>query len=89
MRKPDLEFDSIPSIVSMVSLGMGVSLLQIADTRLLQADPVRCIALGRKAPVIHYAALVRQDVAEKRTVQALLKVVQQVAVLAQQDVVAP
>jgi DNA-binding transcriptional LysR family regulator len=81
VSKPDLEFDSIPSIVSMVSLGMGVSLLQIADTRLLQTDPVRCIGLGRKAPLIQYAALVRQDVAEKRTVQALLQVVQQVAVL--------
>lgn len=87
VNKPNLEFDSIPCIVSMVSLGMGVSLLQIADTRLLQADPVRCIPLGRKAPVIQYAALMRQDAAEKRTVQAMLEIVRQVAVLAQQDTV--
>ena len=74
VQKPDLEFDSIPSILSMVSLGMGVSVLQIADRRLLQADPVRCVPLGHKAPHIQYAALVRQDIAEKRNVQALLSV---------------
>ena len=77
--RAEMEFDSIPSILSMVSLGLGVSVLQVADTRLLQVDPVRCLALGKEAPTIQYAALVKQDNQEKRNVQALLAVLQAVA----------
>lgn len=76
LRKPHMEFDSIPSIISMVGLGMGVSVLQIADPRLLQADAVRVLPLGRSVPRIQYAALTRQDVRDKRNVQALLLVLQ-------------
>ncbi|MCD2511660.1 LysR family transcriptional regulator [Comamonas endophytica] len=79
IRKLDMEFDSIPAIISMVGLGMGVALLQIADPRLLQADPVRTLALPADAPRMQYALLLRQADRDKRNLQALVQVLADVA----------
>ncbi|MET1116074.1 MAG: LysR family transcriptional regulator [Comamonas sp.] len=79
IRKLDMEFDSIPAIISMVGLGMGVALLQIADPRLLQADAVQAVALPADAPRMQYALLLRQADQDKRNVQALVQVMADVA----------
>ena len=79
IRKLDMEFDSIPAIISMVGLGMGVALLQIADPRLLQADAVRALALPADAPRMQYALLLRQADRDKRNLQALVQVLGDVA----------
>ena len=79
LRTLDMEFDSIPAILSMVGLGMGVALLQIADPRLLQADEVQVLALPDDAPRMQYALLMRQADQDKRNVQALVQVLTDVA----------
>ena len=79
LRKLDMEFDSIPAIISMVGLGMGVALLQIADPRLLQADDVQVVKLPADAPRLQYALLLRQADQDKRNVQALVQVLTDVA----------
>lgn len=79
IRKLDMEFDSIPAIISMVGLGMGVALLQIADPRLLQANAVRALALPADAPRMQYALLLRQADRDKRNLQALVQVLGDVA----------
>ncbi len=79
VRKVDMEFDSIPAIISMVGLGMGVALLQIADPRLLQADEVRVVPLPPDAPRMQYALLLRQADQDKRNLQALVQVLTDVA----------
>ncbi|HEY0200954.1 MAG TPA: LysR family transcriptional regulator [Burkholderiaceae bacterium] len=73
IRRLDLEFDSVPAIISMVGLGMGVSVLQIADPRLLQTDPVRVVELGRDAPRIQYSLLSRAADLDKRNLQAIVQ----------------
>jgi len=79
IRKLDMEFDSIPAIISMVGLGMGVALLQIADQRLLQADAVQALPLPADAPRLQYALLLRQADQDRRNVQALVQVLADVA----------
>lgn len=78
IRKPYLEYDSIPAIVSMVSLGLGVSVLQIVDRRLLQMDSVEVLELDAPVPQIQYAILAAQESMEKRNVQAMVGVLQAV-----------
>lgn len=76
--KADLEFDSLPAIVPMVSLGMGVAVLQIINPRLLQTDPVEVHDLGPDAPQMRYALLTRQELAEHRNIQAVALVLEEV-----------
>lgn len=66
-----MEFDNVSAIVSMVSLGLGVAVLQIADPRLLKMHAVRKLVLPAPAPVMHYAMLSRQDMAQHRRVLAV------------------
>lgn len=75
--KADLEFDSLPAIVPMVSLGMGVAVLQIVNPRLLQTDPVEVHDLGKDAPHMRYALLTRQELVEHRNVQAVVQVLEE------------
>lgn len=66
-----MEFDNISAIVSMVSLGLGVAVLQIADPRLLKMHALRMLALPNSAPVMHYALLSRQEMVHQRRIQAV------------------
>jgi len=77
VTKADLEFDSLPAIVPMVSLGMGVAVVQIINPRLLQTDPVEVHDLGDAGPQMRYGLLMRQELAEHRNVQAVAQVLDQ------------
>lgn len=70
-RRPGLEFDSISAIVAMVSAGLGVAVVQIADPRLLHMYPVRVLRLGRGAPSVQYSLATRKADDEHRGVAVL------------------
>lgn len=75
--KADLEFDSLPAIVPMISLGMGVAVLQIINPRLLKTDPVEVLDLGDAGPRMRYGLLMRQESMEHRNVQAVAQVLEE------------
>jgi DNA-binding transcriptional LysR family regulator len=77
VTKADLEFDSLPAIVPMVSLGMGVAVLQIINPRLLKTDPVEVHDLGNAGPQMRYGLLMRQELAEHRNVRAVAQVLEE------------
>jgi DNA-binding transcriptional LysR family regulator len=66
-----LEFDSTPAIIAMVSNGLGVSILQIADPGLLHTYPVRIVRLGRSAPVLQLSLVTRKADDDSRPVMAV------------------
>lgn len=66
-----LEFDSTPAIIAMVSNGLGVSILQIADPGLLHTYPVRIVRLGRSAPVLQLSLVTRKADDDSRLVMAV------------------
>jgi DNA-binding transcriptional LysR family regulator len=70
-KRPGLEFDSISAIVAMVSAGLGVAVVQIADPRLLHMYPVRVLRLGRGAPSVQYSLATRKADDEHRGVSVL------------------
>jgi DNA-binding transcriptional LysR family regulator len=70
-RRPGLEFDSISAIVAMVSSGLGVAVVQIADPRLLHMYPVRMLRLGRGAPSVQFSLATRKADNEHRGLDVL------------------
>lgn len=66
-----LEFDSAAAIVAMVSAGLGISIVQIADPALLLTYPARVVRLGRAAPVLQLSLVMRKADADSRPLQAL------------------
>ncbi len=78
------EFDSAAAILSMVSAGLGVSVLEISEPGLLAAYPVRVLPLGPDAPAYQLALAVRRSDAGKRTLQALQEVLVHALAQAQQ-----
>ncbi|QHJ00476.1 LysR family transcriptional regulator [Xylophilus rhododendri] len=69
--RSSLEFDSAAAIVAMVSAGLGISIVQIADPAILQSYPVRTVRLGRAAPVLQLSLVMRKTEGENRALQAL------------------
>jgi DNA-binding transcriptional LysR family regulator len=69
--RSSLEFDSAAAIVAMVSAGLGISIVQIADPSLLRSYPVRVVRLGRGAPVLRLSLVMRKDDADSRPLEAL------------------
>ena len=66
-----LEFDSASAIIAMVSAGLGVSILQIADPGLLHTYPVRIVRLGRSAPVLQLSLVTRKADDDRRPLMAV------------------
>ncbi|MEH3087947.1 MAG: LysR family transcriptional regulator [Xylophilus ampelinus] len=69
--RSSLEFDSAAAIVAMVSAGLGISIVQVADPALLRSYPVRVVRLGRGAPVLRLSLVMRKADAESRPLRAL------------------
>ena len=65
------EFDSAAAILSMVSAGFGVSVIEISEPSLLASYPVRVVSLGKEGPAYQLALAVRKADGGKRTVAAL------------------
>lgn len=70
-KRGHLEFDSTPAIVAMVSAGLGISIVQIADPGLLSMYPVRVVRLGRNAPVLQLSLVTRKADDDSRPVAAV------------------
>ena len=59
-KRSQLEFDNVSAIVAMVSAGLGVSIVQVADPGIVASYPVRILKLGRAAPTLQFALVVRK-----------------------------
>jgi DNA-binding transcriptional LysR family regulator len=70
-KRSEFEFDAVSAIIAMVSAGLGISIVQIADPRLLQIYPVRVLRLGRGAPSVQFSLVTRKTDAESRPLVAL------------------
>jgi len=84
-RHGELEFDGAPAIVALVSAGLGVSILQIADPALCRMYPVRVVRLGRSAPVLQFSLVTRKAEDESRPLAALRECVQEVLATTQRQ----
>lgn len=84
-KRGQLEFDAVSAIVPMVSAGLGVSVVQIADFALCQSYPVRVVRLGRQAPVLQMAMVTRKADDDSRPIGALRDAVTSVLTDAQRQ----
>lgn len=82
-RGSSLEFDNAAAIVAMVSAGLGISIVQIADPGLCQTYPVRVVRLGRNAPVLQLSLVTRKADDDSRPVAAVRDAVRSVLMAAQ------
>lgn len=64
-------FDTSAAILASVGAGLGVSVLEIADPKILQIYPVKVIRLGWRPPCYQLSPAVRKADAEKRSTLAL------------------
>lgn len=69
--KPRFELESIEAVLSMVSSGLGVSIIPRIRGSMTAAYPVREISMGKNAPVRHIAFACRGVDADNRRVLAL------------------
>jgi DNA-binding transcriptional LysR family regulator len=70
-KRSQLEFDNVSAIVAMVSAGLGISIVQIADPGIVASYPVRILKLGRSAPTLQFALVVRKADEDSRPLIAL------------------
>ena len=78
-----LEFDTVAAIVAMVSAGLGISLVQLADPKLCQMYPVRIVRLGRGAPALQLSLITRKADDDDRALGAVRNAMTSVCVDAQ------
>ena len=69
----------------MVSAGLGISLVQLADPRLCQIHPVRIIRLGRGAPVLQLSLVTRKADDDDRALGVLRDAMTSVCIDAQRQ----
>lgn len=84
-RGSSLEFDNAAAIVAMVSAGLGISIVQIADPAICQSYPVRVVRLGRGAPVLQLSLVTRKADDDNRPVAAVRDAVRSVLMAAQRS----
>lgn len=70
-KRGSMEFDSAAAIVAMVSAGLGISVLHLAEPRMRQTYPVRIVPLGAGAPTVEMALVCRKEDSESRLLAAL------------------
>ncbi len=66
-----MELDSIPTIVAMVSAGLGIALVHLVDAGFCQSYPVRFVRLVRGAPAVQMSLVSRKTDAESRPLRAV------------------
>ncbi|MDB5817701.1 MAG: LysR family transcriptional regulator [Rhizobacter sp.] len=77
-KRSQLEFDNVAAIVAMVSAGLGISIVQIADPGLMASYPVRVVKLGRSAPALQFSLVVRKTDEDSRPLAALREAMMEV-----------
>ncbi len=84
-KRGSFEFDTVAAIVSMVSAGLGISLVQLADPKLCQIYPVRVVRLGRGAPTLQLSLVTRKADDDDRALGAVRDAMTSVCVDAQRQ----
>ena len=84
-RGSSLEFDNAAAIVAMVSAGLGISIVQIADPAICQTYPVRVVRLGRGAPVLQLSLVTRKADDDDRALGVLRDAMTSVCIDAQRQ----
>lgn len=69
----NLQLDAVRAVMSMVNAGLGVSIVQLSEPRILLAFPVKQIPL-KNAPVVRFALVMRKSETEDRLLAALCDV---------------
>jgi len=77
-RRSTIEFDERRAIVSMVSVGLGISVMQLAEPSIFASYPVRVLPLAN-SPVVSYSVVCRKGDGDSRANQALLSVLRNAA----------
>jgi len=75
-RHGTIELDSVRAILSMVSAGLGVSIVQLSEPGVCLSYPVSVLRL-RDAPVIRFSVVMRKADADSRPLTALKQVLEQ------------
>jgi DNA-binding transcriptional LysR family regulator len=70
-KKSHIELDEVRAIVAMVSAGLGVSVVQLAEPSICLTYPVRLVRLGRNAPSVEFSLVSRKSDTDSRTLSAL------------------
>lgn len=74
-----MDLQSVQTVVAMVSAGLGVSVVQRPDARMVLAYPVRILPLGRGAPALQITLVSRKTAAGTRQLGALREAIESVA----------
>jgi DNA-binding transcriptional LysR family regulator len=70
-KRGAIDLDSTTAIMGMVSAGLGVSVVQLAEPAMALMYPVRVVALGRGAPVLRISLVTRKGSDEDRRLLAV------------------
>jgi DNA-binding transcriptional LysR family regulator len=70
-KRSKLELDSVSAILGMVSAGLGVSVVQLAEPAITRLYPVRVLPLGRGAPALTIGMVTRKADDDDRRLLAL------------------
>lgn len=66
-KRSTLELDSLAAIMGMVSAGLGLSIVQLAEPAMGLLYPVRVLSLGRDAPTLKISLVTRKaDACDRR-----------------------
>jgi DNA-binding transcriptional LysR family regulator len=84
-KRSNFEFDTVAAIVSMVSAGLGISLVQLADPKLCRIYPVRIVRLGRGAPALQMSLVTRKADDDDRALGVLRDAMTSVCIEAQRQ----
>jgi DNA-binding transcriptional LysR family regulator len=76
-KRSTLELDSANAIVGMVSAGLGVSVIQLAEPAIGLMYPVRVLPLGRGAPAVSIALVMRKGDDDDRRLVAMREAMMQ------------
>jgi DNA-binding transcriptional LysR family regulator len=75
-KRSTLELDSLTAIMGMVSAGLGLSIVQLAEPAIGLLYPVRVLPLGRGAPTLKISLVTRKADADDRRLQAVTQAMQ-------------
>lgn len=76
--RPTMDLQSVQTVVAMVSAGLGISVVQRPDARMVLAYPVRILSLGRGAPALQISLVSRKTDAGSRQLDALREAMESV-----------
>ncbi|MBV6306784.1 LysR family transcriptional regulator [Candidimonas humi] len=70
-RHSQVELDEVRAVVAMVSAGLGISMVQLAEPSICLTYPVRVLHPVPPPPTLRFALVVRAGDADKRTLNVL------------------